>query len=121
AAHARGRRRGDSTPRPAMSTRRARLGQLVARWRPALAVASEARPRAAARPASDRPRRLAFTGRPTVRLLGALALVAYVPLLLTQRGWVSADTKTYLYLDRKSTRLNSSHVKISYAVFCLKN
>src|SRR5690606_41937898 len=23
-------------------------------------------------------------------------------------------------LDRKSTRLNSSHVKISYAVFCLK-
>src|SRR5215475_15762003 len=25
-----------------------------------------------------------------------------------------------LWLDRKSTRLNSSHVKISYAVFCLK-
>src|SRR5690606_42142109 len=25
-----------------------------------------------------------------------------------------------LSLDRKSTRLNSSHVKISYAVFCLK-
>src|SRR5690606_39529191 len=24
------------------------------------------------------------------------------------------------YPDRKSTRLNSSHVKISYAVFCLK-
>src|SRR5690606_40339518 len=24
------------------------------------------------------------------------------------------------YKDRKSTRLNSSHVKISYAVFCLK-
>src|SRR5690606_40338324 len=24
------------------------------------------------------------------------------------------------YQDRKSTRLNSSHVKISYAVFCLK-
>src|SRR5579883_3526855 len=24
------------------------------------------------------------------------------------------------YRDRKSTRLNSSHVKISYAVFCLK-
>src|SRR5690554_7045090 len=28
-----------------------------------------------------------------------------------------ADLKT---LDRKSTRLNSSHVRISYAVFCLK-
>src|SRR5690606_41920601 len=28
--------------------------------------------------------------------------------------------KRYDFLDRKSTRLNSSHVKISYAVFCLK-
>src|SRR5690606_42054464 len=27
---------------------------------------------------------------------------------------------TPIYIDRKSTRLNSSHVKISYAVFCLK-
>src|SRR5690606_3741155 len=27
----------------------------------------------------------------------------------------------YVFQDRKSTRLNSSHVKISYAVFCLKN
>src|SRR5204862_4193110 len=26
----------------------------------------------------------------------------------------------YPFLDRKSTRLNSSHVEISYAVFCLK-
>src|SRR5690554_7601211 len=26
----------------------------------------------------------------------------------------------YLRADRKSTRLNSSHVRISYAVFCLK-
>src|SRR5436309_5606104 len=26
----------------------------------------------------------------------------------------------WVILDRKSTRLNSSHVKISYAVFCLK-
>src|SRR5699024_11443652 len=28
--------------------------------------------------------------------------------------------KIYKELDRKSTRLNSSHVSISYAVFCLK-
>src|SRR5690606_14155693 len=28
--------------------------------------------------------------------------------------------ENYVGLDRKSTRLNSSHVKISYAVFCLK-
>src|SRR5690349_24084123 len=27
---------------------------------------------------------------------------------------------TYVGPDRKSTRLNSSHVEISYAVFCLK-
>src|SRR5690554_7075966 len=30
------------------------------------------------------------------------------------------DMKLYDRLDRKSTRLNSSHVRISYAVFCLK-
>src|SRR5690606_39464510 len=30
------------------------------------------------------------------------------------------DKPKYEYKDRKSTRLNSSHVKISYAVFCLK-
>src|SRR5690554_6381192 len=30
-------------------------------------------------------------------------------------GMISNDTQ-----DRKSTRLNSSHVRISYAVFCLK-
>src|SRR5690606_40727599 len=28
--------------------------------------------------------------------------------------------ETWVEGDRKSTRLNSSHVKISYAVFCLK-
>src|ERR1039458_10778889 len=28
--------------------------------------------------------------------------------------------RTRLFLDRKSTRLNSSHLGISYAVFCLK-
>src|SRR5690349_23626042 len=30
------------------------------------------------------------------------------------------DTVAGEYGDRKSTRLNSSHVEISYAVFCLK-
>src|SRR5690606_30096386 len=30
------------------------------------------------------------------------------------------DIFTPLAIDRKSTRLNSSHVKTSYAVFCLK-
>src|SRR5207342_2227515 len=32
----------------------------------------------------------------------------------------SAAAEAVALLDRKSTRLNSSHVKISYAVFCLK-
>src|SRR5690625_1291984 len=30
------------------------------------------------------------------------------------------DVPSWLQSDRKSTRLNSSHVAISYAVFCLK-
>src|SRR5690606_41628744 len=33
---------------------------------------------------------------------------------------VEIRSSTTTTLDRKSTRLNSSHVKISYAVFCLK-
>src|SRR5690606_40806623 len=32
----------------------------------------------------------------------------------------SAEGHSFPCRDRKSTRLNSSHVKISYAVFCLK-
>src|SRR3989442_7592624 len=42
-------------------------------------------------------------------------------------GWVELAlmravdaTLSFPPLDRKSTRLNSSHVRISYAVFCLK-
>src|SRR5205814_10056860 len=31
-----------------------------------------------------------------------------------------SNTTLALWLDRKSTRLNSSHLGISYAVFCLK-
>src|SRR2546421_3233555 len=35
-------------------------------------------------------------------------------------GFVSAGTGSKPTPDRKSTRLNSSHDQISYAVFCLK-
>src|SRR3989442_10433637 len=43
-------------------------------------------------------------------------------------GWLSREDKivitreerSFRLRDRKSTRLNSSHVRISYAVFCLK-
>src|SRR5436309_7425985 len=39
---------------------------------------------------------------------------------LTVSGLSKSDPGSFLRRDRKSTRLNSSHVKISYAVFCLK-
>src|SRR5699024_12344409 len=35
-------------------------------------------------------------------------------------GWATAPLRAALSPDRKSTRLNSSHVSISYAVLCLK-
>src|SRR2546430_9681081 len=38
------------------------------------------------------------------------------------RAGAAADKKqTKVQIDRKSTRVNSSHSQISYAVFCLKN
>src|SRR3712207_3530753 len=37
------------------------------------------------------------------------------------RGWLRTDDRAVRFVeDRKSTRLNSSHANISYAVFCLK-
>src|SRR3712207_8332353 len=41
-------------------------------------------------------------------------------LLRRNVGHVGAALPEPPYLDRKSTRLNSSHANISYAVFCLK-
>src|SRR5205807_8984855 len=38
-----------------------------------------------------------------------------LPFVLKWTGWERVP-----FLDRKSTRLNSSHLVISYAVFCLK-
>src|SRR5690606_42087852 len=46
-------------------------------------------------------------------------LVSIKPLALIAQE-VAGDQAEIATLDRKSTRLNSSHVKISYAVFCLK-
>src|SRR5437868_10361097 len=45
------------------------------------------------------------------RLAGPLSLAGVAP---------AAGQRLGHLLDRKSTRLNSSHVSISYAVFCLK-
>src|SRR5438105_9612769 len=38
----------------------------------------------------------------------------------SEETWLRRQTAEDLVLDRKSTRLNSSHEWISYAVFCLK-
>jgi arabinofuranan 3-O-arabinosyltransferase len=88
-----------------MSTPAPRLVRAI-RWRrparaPEPALAAVAAPPATTRQAGARAsaRSALQPGRPLLRLLGGLALVAYVPLLLTQPGWVSADTKTYLYVD----------------------
>src|SRR5699024_12179266 len=54
---------------------------------------------------------------PLVEAVKRVALVAdrHTPLRLAL-----AEGEVVLEADRKSTRLNSSHVSISYAVFCLK-
>src|SRR3712207_8852775 len=56
-----------------------------------------------------------LTARPMpLRILWPGALTASVLWQVLQ------SVGTYLLEDRKSTRLNSSHANISYAVFCLK-
>src|SRR5438874_6488368 len=58
-----------------------------------------------------------ITGLGVVRLLEALR--AYAP---EARFYQASSSEMFgrVDRDRKSTRLNSSHVEISYAVFCLK-
>src|SRR5690606_18386215 len=55
-------------------------------------------------------------------VLGDPDAVRYVPLSAAERFEALRDGRIDVLWrkDRKSTRLNSSHVKISYAVFCLK-
>src|SRR5690606_40287569 len=48
------------------------------------------------------------------------SLVAERALVETPLGRADEVPADDVAVDRKSTRLNSSHVKISYAVFCLK-
>src|SRR5690348_17362168 len=54
---------------------------------------------------------------PTTTRAGA---VANAGMLVASGLKNSASTKSAATIDRKSTRLNSSHPSISYAVFCLK-
>src|SRR5262245_64745728 len=48
---------------------------------------------------------------------GFLDVSSWLQLFGETEGWKYMDA---LHQDRKSTRLNSSHLGISYAVFCLK-
>src|SRR3712207_7949111 len=73
----------------------------------------------------------------TLSLHDALPILVFDPVMVATSGSVLADeatigafdrlmrlasvvTPNLPELDRKSTRLNSSHANISYAVFCLK-
>src|SRR3712207_7307034 len=55
----------------------------------------------------------------TLRVEPGLLAVAVDALFLGQEG-IELIVLELVALDRKSTRLNSSHANISYAVFCLK-
>src|SRR5258705_5309085 len=52
--------------------------------------------------------------------LGAAYLVDTIAALIGDANRLHAMSAAAKSLDRKSTRLNSSHLGISYAVFCLK-
>src|SRR2546430_10525023 len=55
-----------------------------------------------------------------LQLLPQRPVIEHLPFLQHPTfGWLS-PTEDYQNQDRKSTRLNSSHSQISYAVFCLK-
>src|SRR3712207_8719464 len=70
----------------------------------------------------DRDANDAVGGHVRRRAVGALEAVGHLP--RQGLGDVHADRLDLplddLDVDRKSTRLNSSHANISYAVFCLK-
>src|SRR5690606_41852206 len=47
-------------------------------------------------------------------------LLSIFHVIINSQSGISPFVNKFSISDRKSTRLNSSHVKISYAVFCLK-
>src|SRR2546427_7515431 len=50
----------------------------------------------------------------------SFGVFGFIPLRFCQRSATELAEKHFSNGDRKSTRLNSSHSQISYAVFCLK-
>src|SRR2546428_8558302 len=68
---------------------------------------------------------MGYTGLVSFGHAAFFGLGAYATAVLLERGIVSLwlclpFAALVVGLDRKSTRLNSSHDQISYAVFCLK-
>src|SRR3712207_7026766 len=57
-----------------------------------------------------------WVGGPAVAAQRSTGLLGDLPTELT----IDTPPANTVLLDRKSTRLNSSHANISYAVFCLK-
>src|SRR5690554_7646619 len=56
--------------------------------------------------------------RPRADLGAVIKIIAH--LQICRDAVAQEKTRAHSNQDRKSTRLNSSHVRISYAVFCLK-
>src|SRR3712207_7526685 len=56
----------------------------------------------------------------SVEVRGARLSSGLLEIELARKG-VDGALRNKVGIDRKSTRLNSSHANISYAVFCLKN
>src|SRR5437870_8177168 len=79
-------------------------------------------------PRSPRPQRSALfpyttlfrSERPSVPAIGPVAGGRDRAGLVVGSHQLAVDDEACAISDRKSTRLNSSHVAISYAVFCLK-
>src|SRR5690625_5455995 len=75
---------------------------------------------------SDKPRYLMGIGSPGSLIDGALRGIdmfdCVLPTRIARNGTCMTSNGRLVVrnADRKSTRLNSSHVAISYAVFCLK-
>src|SRR5205085_11678354 len=86
--------------------------------------------RSATRPAPERGRHLPSRGERKAHLGGTVELALFVEKQVRAEKFAEVAreprhreidrVREVVELDRKSTRLNSSHSQISYAVFCLK-
>src|SRR6266581_4544375 len=100
-----------------------RLGARVRRALAALQRPAAAAPRPADRDRVRAPPRRGCRERPGDGTRGVRAVAAAPPSTALHRPpppWAGGVRRARTPEDRKSTRLNSSHPSISYAVFCLK-